>query len=494
MELHTFTSPPNRKYRIVMLLGQDINEVALRKYYIEPLEEEYGIDPKDVLAVGYSIKSGKAANVEWLSNNLPTVLKSAKAKVLLVLDSKLFEYITGKKSSKFQCSYTQSTIFEVNINTTPIINYKAVKYNVSLGDRLTTGLGAVKLALSNLPTTVSVRNIKHVNYPINKLDIYKQLFALIDCPILSVDIEAFGLSHLTAGIGTIAFSPDIDSAIAFSVCYTKTGIRDKRGYTHKILKAFFKAYKGKTLFHRAQYDVMILIYELFMEGDPSNWIGFVEGTKAFSNIEDSMLMLYCCTNNTNQNTLNLKDNTIAFAGNYAIDIRDIKLHDPMVVLEYNARDTVNALWLYHKYKDQLEAENSTAAYRVLVEAVVPLVQAEIHGIHIDKQEADKLDRDIGRKIQRLISRITKSALVKEYRKYATLEAIWEYNLKGKTKVIDSNNFPLVEFNPNSGTQVAKLIHTFNEIEVLDKTKKGSPSMTVDSLVKLKHHIKREMEE
>jgi DNA polymerase-1 len=491
MDLQTFSNPPKGEYKVI-LLASDVSDVgALKRYYIEPMHKLHNILPEDVLAISYEFKKGKKDNVEWLKNNIPVVLKKSKAKVLLVLDSKLFEYITGCKSSKFQRSYTKSTIFETPINTVPIINYKAVKYNTSLADRLTIGLGSVNTAISSLPMSVKTRVVKDTSYPTNSLDIYRQLFALMDEPILSVDIEAFGLTNLTAGIGTISFSPTIDKALSFSVCYTKKGVRDKRGYVHKILKKFFTEYKGKTLFHRAQYDVMILIYELFMEADSSNWSGFVEGTKAFSNIEDSMLMLYCCTNNTTQNILNLKDNTLEFAGNYAIDIEDITIHEPAVVLEYNARDSCNALWLYQKYLKQIEEENLSVAYRVLVESVVPLAQAEIHGIHIDKKEADELKRSVGRKINRLVSRITKSSLVKEYLKQATLDAVWEYNLKSKTKVVDIKTYPTIEFNPNSDKQVGKLIHNFKGIEVLDTTKKGSPSITVDNLIKLKHYIIRE---
>ena len=262
--------------------------------------------------------------------------------------------------------------------------------------------------------------------------------------------------------------------MAFSVEYKEKGERCSNIIVRKLLVKFFTNCEAKYYFHRAQFDIKILIFDLFMWRQSGNYKGFVHGMNAFKNFEDTMILVYVCTNNTSQNVLNLKDNTIEFSGNYAINVKDITEHEPEIVLNYNGRDGCNTMYLWDKYIDKMQREEQVKAYEVLKNTVLPLVQADIHGIHINKRKSLTLKKEVKKEIEGIQQSILDLKCVREFRKQKTIKEVWEYNLKAKTKV---KKLPaeLVEFNPNSGTQVAELLHDFLKVEVIDTTKTGLPS-------------------
>ena len=484
MDLVPLRYPASGKYRVVILIKNPVQLHKIEDSYFKGLKK-LGVKKKEILVVGFEPQGGKVDTVGWLVNNLDLVLKKSKCKLLMVCDSKMYEYITGVKSSKGHCSYDKSKIFDYEVNCVPIINYRAINYNIQLAKKLVDGMNSIGIALNSLPKQLNIRDVEDAYYPTSQAEIEEALWLLLEQENLAVDIEAFSLSHLETGIGTISFSQDKKTAVCFSVEYVKLGERTTNDNLRGLLAWFFKETKAMLYFHRAQYDVKILIFDLFMKRKPNNYAGFVEGAKCFRNFEDTMLLTYVCTNNTTQNVLNLKDNTIEYSGNYAIDIKDITKHEPSVVREYNARDTCNTMYLWEKYVYTMLKENQVEAYEVLKATVLPLIQADIHGIHIDIGIAKKLKKDVGNEIKAIQKDIAKLDCVNSFRIARTKEETWNYNLTSKTKV---KKVPkeLIEFNANSGTQTADLIHTFLNVDVVDTTKTGLPSMSVDSISALKN--------
>ena len=85
------------------------------------------------------------------------------------------------------------------------------------------------------------------------------------------------------------------------------------------------AYKGKLTYHNANFDIKILIYELFMNG-MLDQAGMIKGIKQLTkNFDDTKLIIYLATNSCAGNTLGLKPNAHEYAGNYAEeDVKDIR--------------------------------------------------------------------------------------------------------------------------------------------------------------------------
>jgi DNA polymerase-1 len=484
MDLIPYKLPPSKSYRVVILIKNPVIHHHIRENYVKKLNT-YGIKDSEILIIGFNPQGGKKDTVGWLTNNVDTVLEKSRCKMLMVCDSKMYEYITGVKSSKGHCSYDVSTIFKYKTNCVPITNYRAINYNTQLAKKLIDGMNSLDIAINSLPKKINIRDVKYAEYPNTYDEIEKALHGLLNEQVLAVDIEAFSLSHLETGIGTISFSKDEDHAVCFCVEYIKLGEKTSAIALRKLLVWFFTNCTAKYLFHRAQYDVKILIFDLFMWRKSDNYAGFVDGANTFKNFEDTMILTYVATNNTTQNVLNLKDNTMEFAGNYAIDIKDITKHNPKVVLEYNAKDTCNTMYLWGKYIDKVTRDQQWTAYKVLRDTVMSLVQADIHGIHISMRKAKSLEKQIRKEIQDIKTEIMSMDCVKSFRLSNTKKANWEYNLKSKTKVKSLPDV-LEEYNPNSGTQTADLIHTYLNVEVTDTTKTGLPSMTVDSLTALKN--------
>jgi DNA polymerase-1 len=492
MEAVVFYDNAKPPFKLVILIKNDyLKKGAMYKHYMAPLKK-LGLVDKDVLCLSLKYVNGKAlkkSTMEWIDNNLvPTLIKSG-TKTVAVADSKYFEYLTGNKSSSYIKSFCNSNIKGLeHINCVPLINYKAITHNASMQTKMKLSLSSIPDALTMLPSSLGARLVKYQYYPNTLADIEDALDKLLNHPALSVDIEAFALDHTEAGIGTISFSTDQDTCVAFRVQYERIGERSKGILIYELLVDFFLCYKGKLILHGGQYDIKVLVYELFMK-DGRDYEGLAQGLKCFDNIEDTMLMTYVCTNNTVQNVLNLKDNTMEFAGNYAIDIKDITIHEPPVVLEYNGRDTCNTMYLYNKFKAKIIREKLSLAYKVLKDFILVGVQLEICGFPMSMDHSKDLEQTIRREITSIGDNINNHSCVKDYLTKTRADQLFQLNLESKTKIYNIRTYPFEEFNPNSDTQVADLIHNYLQVAIEDTTKTGLPSMTTDSLIAIKHKLK-----
>jgi len=492
MEAITFVPGAKAPFKLAIMIKEaSLDRRELQKHYMDNLVKK-GIKPEDVVCIGLRYVNNKALKkptTQWIVNNLPILLNKLEVKTIAIADSNYFKYITGNSQSKYIKSFCKPIIKGLeHLNCVPLVNYRAISHNSSMQSKMLLSLESIPDALSGLPSSLGTRVVKHQYYPDNLKDVKEALDGLLEIPRLAVDLETFSLDHRIAGIGTISFSPDEDTCIAFKVQYETIGERTGNSNLYRILKKFFELYQGVLEFHRGQYDIKVMVYELFMRG-ASDWEGLVHGLDQFKNIDDSMLMTYVCTNNTIQNVLNLKDNTMDFAGNYAIDIKDITLHEPDVVLEYNGRDTCNTVHLIDKYKDRMVAEGLQESYEILLGFIRTGVELEIRGLPMNMDVCIDLYETVGEEIQNIITSIVSNPVVNEYSSKKHISTVFNKNLTTPTKIYHINTCPKEVFNPNSDIQVADLIHTYLGVKVVNKTKTGLPSMTTDSLTALKHSTK-----
>jgi len=493
MEIITFNEDAKAPFKLAIMIKESSLQLEMMQHYYLPLLKNQGLSEDDIICIGLRYindKAPKKESINWFINNVVVLLKKLKVRAIAIADSKYFQYVTGHTQSKYINSFCKAQIGDMKgINVIPYINYRAIGHNASMSNKLILSVESTKDAIAGLPSNIGTRIVKNQYYPDNPKDITEALNAMLAYPILAVDIEAFSVNHREAGIGTICFSPNEDTCIGFSIQYQSKGERNDNPIVYSLLKNFFELYTGKLIFHRGQYDIKVLVYELFMSSE-DDYTGLVHGLKQFDNIEDTMLMTYVCTNNTVQNVLNLKDNTMEFSGNYAIDIKNIMNYEPSVVLEYNGRDTCNTFYLYNKLLSQVE-NDFYDAYRILLDYILVGVQLEIRGIPLNIDVCKDLYETIDNEIKTLITDIRESNLVLEYVTERHIHTVFEKNLNSTNKVFHVNSYPIEEFNPNSDTQTADLIHNYVGIEPIDLTPTGLPAMGIDTLNKLKHKVKHQ---
>lgn len=497
MEAITFEEGATAPFKLVILIKEKhLDKAHLKNHYIDPLVRNMGMKAKDIVCVGLRYINNKAlkdTSLDWFENNLIPILNKTEAKAIAIADSNYFYYITGNKSSSYIKSYCKSVFKQLKVSCVPIINYAAINHNIAMASKLTESLKVIPNAISGLPSDLGTRVVRYQYYPDDIHAIAEYLDTLLGLPEIAVDLETFGLDHREAGIGTISFSPDEDTCIAFKVQYQTLGERDTDLNIYIALRDFFVSYKGVLLFHRGSYDIKILVYELFMSHD-EDYEGMVYGLKQFENIEDTMLMTYVCTNNTIQNVLNLKDNTLEFAGNYAIEVEDITIHEPSLVLEYNGRDTSNTMYLYYKYLDKLARENLSASYTILKDFILVGVQLEIRGFPMSIEHSKQLYEEVSTAMVEIEELILGTNIVKGYLEQLHKNNVWNYNLESKTRIVHVDTYPRPEFNINSDSQLGSLIHEHLGVDVVNTTDTGLPSMTTDSLIEMSHSLQKSNKE
>ena len=133
----------------------------------------------------------------------------------------------------------------------------------------------------------------------------------------------------------------------------------------KLLRQFFILYAGKMIFHNALFDCKHIIHQFF-PNNPDSRVEMHKGLYAFKNVEDSMLYTYIAKNSRTEVKLDLKSNSLEFAGNYAVDVKDATKLPTDVLLEYNLKDCLATWFVYDKYRDIVIRDNLLESYLVVI--------------------------------------------------------------------------------------------------------------------------------
>ena len=299
------------------------------------------------------------------------------------------------------------------------INYQALFYNPTVQDKLDLSLDAFCNHLNGTHQEIGADIIHSAEYSDDYDSIRKALQSLHQHPVLTVDIETFSLKFWEAGIGTIGFAWDKHNGIAFCVDYEDASaldIPDNAALTltklsqitipygkqvdnrprKKLLKEFFDSYTGKLIFHSAGFDIKIVVYELYMK-DMLDLEGMLVGIETMTrHFEDTKLITYLATNTTAGNSLKLKDQSYAFAGNYAQDdIKDVRKIEKSELLKYNLTDCLSTWYVYEKYINTLVEDDQTHVYNeIFLESVPLILQMELTGMPMDMDEVQKANQEL----------------------------------------------------------------------------------------------------
>lgn len=321
--------------------------------------------------------------------------------------------------------------------------------------------------------------IRSALYPRAISDIRQSLKDLIPEPEVSVDIETYGdekgdaLRWERGFLGSIALSPDEHSGVAFLVGDYYTG--NDYLSIRNILKGFFDNYKGKIILHNGLFDAKFLIRHLYMK-DLNDYIGMYEGIEVFSRIDDTMIMAWACINSTERLGKGLKELSKEFTGDYAEDVKDIKLLSKENLLKYNLMDTCGTMYLYKKYSQMIIEEQQKEVYDTILKPSFGfLLEMMMTGLPIDRNRTLEAQQQLQDIQDRSLKVILDSQYVKRTESVLKRLESDKYNASHKTKQKDPDEIEL-EFNPGSGNQLRILLFDILNFSVIEKTETGQPSV------------------
>lgn len=264
-----------------------------------------------------------------------------------------------------------------------------------------------------------------------------------DLDKLTIDIETNSLRWERGRLLTCSFSPTEDEATVIAL-----PILDNDPKSFALLKNFFKAYKGKCIYHNAVFDVPFLVYKLFMN-DIGDTEGMVEGINSMD-IDDTIIMAYLCLNSTDRPSLGLKELAYSKFGDWDADIDQSKLEyaDIYKVCEYNGVDTCATMYLYNKYLELLEEEEQLDLYNDYYRpSMVAMMKLKMQGLTLDKKKVYDAYDELDTLIETDFKKLQEFPQVKEVIAELNKKALMSYNTTHK-KQKSLSDFD-EEFNPSS---------------------------------------------
>lgn len=482
MRYLTFTIPEPTSFDVCFLTST-LNKADIRRLYLEPHLSQ--IEPQ---CLAYSLAAPNVSTRvtfmrDYLSAILP-VLGSLSVRYLVVSDAQYYAVLTRKKASD-SVGYVRPSV-DGAFQVVYVPPGSQVFHNPLKGrEDIRASLSALKNHMEGTYNDPGMDVIKTAHYPSTPEAILAALQELLTYPHLSADIEAFSLKHWEAGIGTIAFAINRHEGVAFAVDLGEHG-----PLIRSYLRAFFEAYQGTIRWHKIDYDVTVLIYQLFMD-DLIDTEGLLTGLDVMlKNWDCTRLITYLATNNTSRNILGLKPQSQEFAGNYAVegitDIRSIPLDK---LLQYNLVDALATNYVYEKHWPTVVAEDQENVYRTLFQpSMKDVIQMQLTGMPLNMEEVKRFSHEITEAQNHELERMRASSVVDAYTRVLNVRWAEKKNTKLKVKRVTAADGREV-FNPNSGPQLIGLLFDFLGLPSMGKTDSGLDTTDGDALQNLLNHTR-----
>lgn len=498
----------NTTYANALLVkASAFNKQELVNNYILPLQQN-GVSSQDVIAFTLDYNDvGKAPTgfiKDYLAKLLPA-LDSLGTKFLYVADAAYFKVLAGVTKADPNFGYVlpcKVKGFE-HMNVVLGLNYSALIYNPELQAKLDLSLKTLASSVAGTYQPPGQGIIHSEHYPEGLDAIAKALEALHQYPELKADIEAFSLDFDKAGIGTIAFAWDKHNGIAFACDYLEIhnapnhGTQTQNLAVRSLIKRFLQSYQGTITWHKADYDVKVLIYTLWMK-DGLDTEGLLEGLEVMTrSINDTKIIAYLATNSTAGNVLGLKALAHEFAGNWAVEeIEDIRKIPLDKLLRYNLVDALSTAYVEEKYYPIMVADQQLELYENLMLPSLKLIlQIELTGMPLIpfKVVEAKAELEVIRDTH--LDTILNSGVIKGLNLLLG-DAQWEKDFEGRQsraknpgKIFPKKRelFDSVAFNPNSGPQLQRLLYEMMGLPVIDLTDTKMPATGAETIEKLINH-------
>lgn len=495
------TSQDTGKYPIA-ILGHQIRREEMIKTYLLP----YDLSMEDFIFIELHSAPGKKKTPareikEFIQQELQQVLDDAETQYIICTDSDYFKILTKEAKAEANLGYVCDSVWgKQKVIYTP--SYRQVFYDPPVvKSKIAQGMDALLNHIRGQYAEPGQGIIEFEAYPDTPEKIKAWLDQLLEMnKPLAIDIEAFGLKHYNAGIGTITFCWSKTQGIAFNVDYEPIkgateapyGRINRNDIVRNLLREFFIKYTQRQMYHNISYDVYILIYQLFMD-NLIDTEGLLHGMDIMlRNWDCTKLITYLATNSCAGNHLSLKDQAQEYAGNYAQDdIKDIRLIPNEQLLRYNLIDGLCTWYTYEKHWDTLVADNQLDVYNSIFKpACEDIIQMQLTGMPMNMETVNQVAEEMETDRNQALKTIRESKLMKNFTLMLRQEWVDDKNAKLKKKQVTLADCD-IEFNPNSGPQLQKLLFDYIGLPVLGLTKSKQPATDGDTIKALRTHTQSE---
>ena len=494
----------------VLSKSTSFNKHELRVNYVDPLIKR-GIAEEEMIAFTLNYNSeGKAPAQhikDYLSNLLPA-LDSLGVKHLYVADANYFKTLAGQGKADPHFGYVLPCKIKGYEHMSVVLglNYQQLIYNPQLQAKLDLSLFTLASGVAGNYQAIGSGIIHSAQYPKSWQEIRAALQSLHQYPSLTCDIEGFSLRFDEAGVATIAFAWNKHNGIAFAVDYQGYAERPAEGFygwfgpdvpLRILLKEFFETYQGELTFHNAPYDIKALIYALWMD-DLLDTKGLLKGLDVLTKrMHDTKIITYLAINSTAGNVLGLKSLAHEFAGNWAKDdIKDIRKIPLDELLQYNLVDALSTHYVKDKYWPTMVQDNQLDLYNsLMLPSLKLIIQIELSGMPMNDSKIVEVKQSLYEEQQEHLTAIKNSNVIQMLR-LLLQETAWNKDYedrkakaKNPGKIMPKNKaaFEDMEFNPNSGPQLQRLLYELMGLPVLDLTDTKQPATGAETIEKLINH-------
>lgn len=495
------TSQDTGKYPIA-ILGHQIRREEMIKTYLLPND----LSMEDFIFIELHSAPGKKKTPareikEFIQQELQQVLDDAETQYIICTDSDYFKILTKEAKAEANLGYVCDSVWgKQKVIYTP--SYRQVFYDPPVVKaKIAQGMDALLNHIRGQYAEPGQGIIEFEAYPDTPEKIKAWLDQLLEMnKPLAIDIEAFGLKHYNAGIGTITFCWSKTQGIAFNVDYEPIpgateapyGRINRNDIVRNLLREFFIKYTQRQMYHNISYDVYILIYQLFMDS-LIDTEGLLHGMEIMlRNWDCTKLITYLATNSCAGNHLSLKEQAQEYAGNYAQDdIKDICLIPNEQLLRYNLIDGLCTWYTYEKHWDTLIADDQLDVYNnIFKPACEDIIQMQLTGMPMNMETVNQVAEEMETDRNQALKTIRESNLMKNFTLMLRQEWVDDKNAKLKKKQVTLADCD-IEFNPNSGPQLQKLLFDYIGLPVLGLTKSKQPATDGDTIKALRTHTQSE---
>ena len=495
------TSQDTGKYPIA-ILGHQIRREEMIKTYLLPND----LSMEDFIFIELHSAPGKKKTPareikEFIQQELQQVLDDAETQYIICTDSDYFKILTKEAKAEANLGYVCDSVWgKQKVIYAP--SYRQVFYDPPVvKSKIAQGMDALLNHIRGQYAEPGQGIIEFEAYPDTPEKIKAWLDQLLEMnKPLAIDIESFGLKHYNAGIGTITFCWSKTQGIAFNVDYEPIpgateapyGRINRNDIVRNLLREFFIKYTQRQMYHNISYDVYILIYQLFMD-NLIDTEGLLHGMDIMlRNWDCTKLITYLATNSCAGNHLSLKEQAQEYAGNYAQDdIKDIRLIPNEQLLRYNLIDGLCTWYTYEKHWDTLIADDQLDVYNnIFKPACEDIIQMQLTGMPMNMETVNQVAEEMETDRNQALKTIRESKLMKNFTQMLRQEWVDDKNAKLKKKQVTLADCD-IEFNPNSGPQLQKLLFDYIGLPVLGLTKSKQPATDGDTIKALRTHTQSE---
>jgi len=452
-----FTKDPIKKVAI-LVPARDFNEEQIKKHYVKPLRK-YGIFQKDIIIISLELNEQDRAPVALIRKTMKTVeplLKKFKCTRALVCQSEYFKYLTKQKKVEVNYGYPVKSPLYPDITMFASIAASILFAKPNYQGYLNLSLTALSHHIAGKDNIFAKSVLKNVQYPETLADIQSALVQLYKYPVLTLDVETYGLHPKDPWLGSVAFAWDQVSGISFTLFNPHIA-----GQVRNLLKFFLQHYKGKLMFHNAPYDCKVLIWELFMSCPEDNY-GMLQGLDImFRDFDDTKILSYLATNSTTGNSLKLKQQAFEYAGNYAIDeIKDITLLSPSALMEYNLIDAVCTWFVYDKHRSTIHNDQEALYQDLFKPALKVITYMELIGVPLNMEKVLEAEQKLTKIVADFTNLIKSHPSIAGFTQLLRETAATKATAKLKKLVKTADDYPDLYLNTGSPTQLRMLFFDY----------------------------------